>query len=636
MQGGEGPGIKEKKANARIAFTQAFMEETKMIIANNATYKSFISNYNHQNSKLSTSMSRLSKGQRIVGPGDAPADLGISERFRAQIRNTEEAGRVIQNAINMFQTTDTWLQEIHSILNRMSELSIAAADGSKSQADRKNLDLEFQQLKSEVARISEAGKYNGLQINSKTAVSIYDTQDKKLYYTQSDGTDQRELAFSFRDGNTATNGVEYAFEASAQGQIGDFMFTEDGKSLLYIAQKDAGANVSARKTLMKLDIESNTLQTVMLTSAGGTSATLQARLIMDEKGRVWISDPDAQANSAAKQFNIRLLNIDEMTLDAGGTGATNKWSGGVSAASSFSNFAVHDDYIYYIERSAAGAPLRYVKQSIFDTSGREILLNDLSGTLYDMEIGEDYAISHDGQYIAFEDEDTAGTLVVINAFSGEKSELRVGTRANSIVGLEFDHNNRLFWTDTGGTSDENAMKTATIRSGDKPDIINAEVIINGNAGRFGVFNSANAALGFGFSVKGGSPAANYEFQVGADAGMDVSFEAADVRLVKLGISSLDVMSFENAKEAIGKVGKAIDLVANQRAVIGSEVSRLTFTYSANNGYGDNISQAESRIRDVDVARESSELTNAQVLTQVGTSILAQANQSKQNVLRLLQ
>ena len=149
-----------------------------MIIANNATSKLFVSDYNNQTSKLQSSMSKLASGNRLLTPGEAPADLGISERFRNQFRSSGEANRVIQNAINMFQTTDSWLQEGHDIINRMSELAISAADNSKSQSDRVNLNLEFQQLKTEVGRISEAGKYNGLQINGRQAVAVWDNVEK--------------------------------------------------------------------------------------------------------------------------------------------------------------------------------------------------------------------------------------------------------------------------------------------------------------------------------------------------------------------------------------------------------------------------------------------------------------------------
>lgn len=607
-----------------------------MIIANNATFRMYISDYNRQNSRLQTSMGRLSLGSRFTSPGDAPADLGISERFRAQIRNSEEAGRVIQNAMNMLQSTDSWMQESHNILDRMSELAVAAADGSKSQDDRVNLDLEFQQLKTEIARISEAGKYNGLQINGKTAVAVWDTVLKRIIFSQGDGSDKRALGIDMRVGNTASNGLEYAFESSAtSGVVGDYLFTDDGKQLVYVAQRDSGSLISAQKTIMKLELDSNTLTRVSLTSAGGTSATTQARLVMDDTGRIWVSNPTANASAGTGGYNINLLNIADMTLDAGGNGPTNQWGGQATTASSYSEFTVHGDSLYYVDQS--GGSYNYVKRSLFDTTSKEVLIANID-TLFDFDRGETYAISGDGQYIAFEDEDNAqtGTMVVINTFSGQSASLQVGTRSNSIASLEFDANNRIYWTNTGGTADQNAINRATITFGDKPEISQVATIALGNAGHFGAFDSALAANNMGLSIGGGSPATNYEFQVGPDSGMQQSFTTGDIRLNKLGISTNDVLTLSNAADSIKATQQAIDVVANQRAIIGSQVSRLGFTFSANDGYNNNIAQAESRLRDVDFARESSNLVSAQIMSQASISVLSQANLARQAILGLLQ
>lgn len=606
-----------------------------MIIANNATFKMYVSDYKRQNSRLQASMGRLSRGSRFTSPGEAPADLGISERFRAQIRNSEEASRVIQNAINMLQSTDSWMQESHNILDRMGELAVAASDGSKSQSDRVNLNLEFQQLKTEIARISEAGKYNGLQINGKTAVAVWDTVLKRVIYSQSDGSDERILGIDLRAGNTAANGLEYAFESSAtSGVVGDFLFTNDGREMLYISQRDAGVLVSAQKTLMKLDIASNTLTRVSLSAAGGTSAMTQARLVMDNKGRIWVSNPKTNAKLGVAGFNVNLLNTDDMTLDQGGTGPDNHWGGGVTTASAYSEFAIHGDFIYYVDNSGG---YNYVKRSLFDTTSKQVLLSDID-SLFDAEAGETYALSSDGQYLAFEDEDNSetGTLMVINTFSGQSASLQVGTRSNSIASLEFDANNRLYWTDTGGTADENAVKRATITFGDQPQISDVETIRLGNAGHFGAYDSALAGNNMGLSVGGGSPATTYDFQVGPDAAMQQSFSTGDTRLTKLGISTDDVLTLQSSKIAIKNTLRAVDIVANQRALIGSQVSRLGFVFSANEGYSNNISQAESRLRDVDFASESSDLVSAQIMSQASVSILSQANLARQAVLGLLQ
>ncbi|MFT5317077.1 MAG: flagellin, partial [Chlamydiales bacterium] len=109
----------------------------------------------------------------------------------------------------------------------------------------------------------------------------------------------------------------------------------------------------------------------------------------------------------------------------------------------------------------------------------------------------------------------------------------------------------------------------------------------------------------------------------------------DIRLTKLGISTLDVLTLESASEAIKETSQAIDIVANQRAIIGSQVSRLGFVFSANDGYNNNIAQAESRLRDVDFAKESSELVSSQIMSQASISVLSQANLARQAVLGLL-
>ncbi len=608
-----------------------------MIIANNATFKNFISDYKNQNSKLQSAMSRLSSGERFISPGEAPADLGISERFRNQIRNSKEAGRVIQNSINMLQSTDSWMQEAHNILDRMGELAVAAADGSKNQSDRVNLNLEYDQLKTEISRISEAGKYNGLQINGKTAVAVWDSILKQVVYTQPDGSDERDLELNMRAGNTSSNGFEYAFESSAvSGFVGDFLFTDSGKELVYIAQRDAGTLVSAQKTLMKLDIETNTISRLSLNSAGGTSAMTQARLVMDDTARIWVSNPVNAATKAGNgEYNINLLNVQDMSLDGGGTAATNEWAGGAQTASGFSTFAVHQDNLYFIETS--GGTQNYVKRDLFDTSAKEVLLTDVT-SLFDLDKGETLAVSQDGQYLAFEDEDNAnvGTVVVVNTKTGKQASLQVGTRTNSIASLGFDANNRLYWTDTGGTSDENSVKRAQIKAGDRPEIIEIETIRTGNAGHFGSYDSSLASRNMGLSVGGGSPATNYEFQVGPDFGMELDLTTGDIRLAKLGISTTDVLTINKAQDAIEQTTKAIDIIANQRAVIGSQVSRLGHIYSANDGYRNNISQAESRLRDVDFAEQSSELVGAQMMSQASISILSQANLARQAVLGLLQ
>ncbi len=139
-----------------------------MQIYNNVSAFAVWKNYTSNVSDLRKSMEKLSSGLRIVNAGDDPAGLAISERLRAQYRNSAAAATNVENKINYLQTADSWLQKIHDILGRMAELSVMANDGTKSQIDRDNLQVEFQQMQKEIQRITSgataAGKFNGLYL----------------------------------------------------------------------------------------------------------------------------------------------------------------------------------------------------------------------------------------------------------------------------------------------------------------------------------------------------------------------------------------------------------------------------------------------------------------------------------------
>jgi flagellin len=125
-------------------------------------------NYTANVSNLRSSMSKLSSGLRIQTAGDDPAGIAMSERLRTQYRNTAAAANNVENKINYLQTADAWLQKTHDIMGRMAELSIMANDGTKSQTDRDNLQVEFAQMQKEIQRITSgataAGKFNGMYL----------------------------------------------------------------------------------------------------------------------------------------------------------------------------------------------------------------------------------------------------------------------------------------------------------------------------------------------------------------------------------------------------------------------------------------------------------------------------------------
>jgi len=114
--------------------------------------------------ELDQAVTRLSSGLRINYAWDDPAGLAVSERFRSQISSMDEAERNANYDINMMQTGEGALSVIDEKLTRLRALAIEASNGALSTADRASLDVEFQQLVSEINRIALVTNYNGLHL----------------------------------------------------------------------------------------------------------------------------------------------------------------------------------------------------------------------------------------------------------------------------------------------------------------------------------------------------------------------------------------------------------------------------------------------------------------------------------------
>lgn len=114
------------------------------------------------NTAVGKSLEKLSSGYRVNRAGDDAAGLAISEKMRAQITSLETAQKNANDGISLIQTAEGALTEVHSMLNRMVELSMQSANGIYDEnVDRKNLQNEFDQLKKEINRIASTTTFNG-------------------------------------------------------------------------------------------------------------------------------------------------------------------------------------------------------------------------------------------------------------------------------------------------------------------------------------------------------------------------------------------------------------------------------------------------------------------------------------------
>ncbi len=179
--------------------------------------------------RLQANFRRLSTGLRISTASDDAAGLAISERFRAQVRSTNQAVRNAQDGISLTQTGEGALNEVSSILIRMRELSIQASNGTVSTADRTTLNEEFTDLINEIDRIAQSTTFNGVRLLDGTGSTI-----------------------TFQVGTGTTSGID-TIQLSTSNTLA---------STLGLATLDIGSAGSPTLAISRLDSAINTVSSV--------------------------------------------------------------------------------------------------------------------------------------------------------------------------------------------------------------------------------------------------------------------------------------------------------------------------------------------------------------------------------------
>ncbi len=113
---------------------------------------------------LDSNLRKLSSGERITRAGDDAAGLAISENLRADIRGMNQAKRNANDAISLIQTAEGGLSEISNLVIRLRELAVQTASDTIGDTERQFSDIEFQQLKEEIDRVSRSMDFNGIKL----------------------------------------------------------------------------------------------------------------------------------------------------------------------------------------------------------------------------------------------------------------------------------------------------------------------------------------------------------------------------------------------------------------------------------------------------------------------------------------
>lgn len=165
--------------------------------------------------KTEKSTERLSSGYRINRAADDAAGLTVSEKMRWQIRGLGRAADNSRDGISYIQTAEGALQEMHSMLDRMKELSVQAANDTNTTADRQAVQAELDQLSTEMNRISSTTQYNTLPVFSENGMSPYGMESGAGLISSV----RVSYEFIDADGNILTPSSGY--EGTATGYTGD-------------------------------------------------------------------------------------------------------------------------------------------------------------------------------------------------------------------------------------------------------------------------------------------------------------------------------------------------------------------------------------------------------------------------------
>ncbi len=165
------------------------------------------------------SFAKLSSGQRITKAADDAAGLAISEKLKAEIRSAQQANRNVNDGVSLVQVAEGGLNETSNILVRMRELAIQSASDTEGDSERGMANLEYQQLKSEMDRISQVTEYNGKK--------LLNGSDNKIDFQVGTGADEFKDRISLdtsviNSGIDAmgVEGVDVSTKEGAQGSLG--------------------------------------------------------------------------------------------------------------------------------------------------------------------------------------------------------------------------------------------------------------------------------------------------------------------------------------------------------------------------------------------------------------------------------
>lgn len=543
------------------------------------------------NNKMNTNVAglkkateKLSSGYQINRAGDNAAGLAISEKMRSQIRGLAQATRNANDGISLIQTAEGGLNETHSILQRMRELAVQSANGTyQNDTDREAIQKEVDALKSEIDRISSATEYNGMKLLDG---SLSGTTATNEYGAKYGVVDTETTIFTGAVITSDVAGVTLKTKATA---------TEGGESATWDSTgRELTFNLVANKTYTQDDIDK------LIKNAD----TLKA-------------DGDKPNITVALKNGI--MTMDDGTI----TDATSATVAGVRAASTATT-VVGANAPLSAAQSGYGDTIKLTSNSYGIDTRKIAIATDAGAGKERVEVLQSDNVGYkDGTYVLhlstgveYTEEDIQN-LLAKNGLD-YSVEITDSNAPDGDVSLKFDQKQTTN-TFTASTTPGTAGTFAAVAAGKGAVVLS---MTNGTGvGKDGVPSSGEGLT----------------FQIGANGVEDqrVTLNVDDMSSSALGVASADVSTRDAANKAIDAIDSAVKKVSMQRAGLGALQNRLEYTVNNLTTTNENLTNAESQIRDTDMATEMINYTKFNILQQASQAMLAQANQQPQAVLQLL-
>ena len=626
------------------------------------------------NSGLSKSLEKLSSGYAINRAGDNAAGLAVSEKMRSQIAGLTQGVKNAQDGISMVQTYEGALTETDSILQRMKTLADQAANGTyQDDVDRDAIQLEFDQLNDELDQIADTD-FNGVivlnggqmsdglkAVNGKFDYENYVRDPKNLTSGDINRIDAQPLDdVDTTAGSTKADTMWNDLNASWKRndptkQKGpdsvDFTFEYDESNKTW---KCIGASDGADKD--KVVIESTANKTGV-TDANHT-----------ENGGFAFGTANCESAVNVILDGTDLQNGDKITITV-----NNPYAGKYGPTNAGAEMTDHTGFkeganTAAIKLSAANLKVEVTAASVTDasmTAAKNSVLAALDGAEFKFTYKADGDKTDDSQNVKLTLSD--GTVATPGANAGDVVKLTL--KDGTVCGMSVDDKGvtTIGLLDTAGTAIGTTI--ATITPTQQADTSAAS---DGSSGtvtyKIGVdayayddsnppmasVKDVNTAVSKSNSYSQATAPLTYTDHIVLQAGartkdsVDFTFKYTtggigdlkanmncSSRADGLGTANLKLTDQKSANYAIDRIDNAINKVSMVRATFGAVQNRLEHKIDNMNVTKENLTSAESRIRDTNMAEEMTNFTKNQILSQASQAMLAQANQLPQGVLQLL-